>query len=101
MYENYDRKAIQEQLKEFKTAEWRARQKLKKKQVTKEQLAAVNLSELSEYERERFSFLNTSKKIMHNGVATASQPHPVTSQMQIRLYESIKDRMNSDHHRKI
>ena len=56
---------------------------------------------MTEYEKERFSFLNTSKRIMDNGTTTATQPLNPKVKMEVKLFGTIKERMNSDHHRKI
>lgn len=77
------------------------RRRKRRQNFSKEECALRNYRDLSDYEKERFSFLNTSKRIMDNGTSTANQPLNTKVKMEVKLFGSIKERMNSDHHRKI
>ena len=49
---------------------------------------------LATFQKEKLYFLNDSQKVMPNGNAFAQAPANSESMMNIKLYGSIKDKMN-------
>jgi len=70
-------------------------------QKTQEELREYNFNQLSPFDRERLSFLNTSQRLMKNGNTMTLRPQNEFSNVQIKLFESIKDKMKESNHRKI
>lgn len=56
---------------------------------------------LSDYDRERLAFLNGSPRIMQNGTSSEVMPTRNTTEMEVRLYKVLKDKSDSDEHRKL
>ena len=88
--------------------------KFKKKYIDKKQIDAEIEEEeiklqthkekgplLSEYDLEKLNFLNNSKRIMPNGASSAHLPINAQTGLQIKLYESIKTKMQRVEHRKL
>ena len=56
---------------------------------------------LATFQREKLYFLNDSARVLPNGNASALPPPNTESLMNIKLYTSIKDKMDSEQHRKL
>ena len=56
---------------------------------------------LSKYNQEKFHFLNNSRRLMPNGNTSAHMPCNAASRTEIKLYETIKEAMDSEQHRKL
>lgn len=50
---------------------------------------------LSPLDKEKLNFLNNTSKIMPNGMTKQAQPSNIEAIMNIRLYSSLKDKMQS------
>ena len=46
-------------------------------------------------------FLNDSNRVIPNGMTTANKPGNFDTNMKIKLYASMKTKMDSDQHRKL
>jgi len=51
---------------------------------------------LNKFDLEKLNFLNDSQKLMQSGKTFAHQPGNSEATMNIKLYDSLKDKMNSD-----
>ena len=56
---------------------------------------------LNTFDLEKLNFLNDSQKLMQSGSSFANHPGNSEAAMNIMLYDSLKEKMNSDQHRKL